>query len=118
MKVHARAGSPGLSFSTTGITAALMLVSSETTHLEFEGKILSLPFVNLWRHRQSQRGETLPETYVIFRDDGPTTHPTIVICCYNGVSVFCVGLACTEEFPASNILKNPQAISTLREHPL
>ena len=63
-------------------------------------------------------GGTLPETHVIFRDDGPAGYPTAAVRRNHRVPVFRVGRFHTEEFAVPHISKGPEAISVLRKHPL
>ena len=49
MKVHARAESSGLSFSTTSMAVVSILGSKEAAQLEFEGQILSRKLINTRR---------------------------------------------------------------------
>lgn len=61
---------------------------------------------------------SLPETYVVFRGNAPTTLPYVTVFCADRIAVFGIGFVYAEELAVSDVLESPEAILTLAEHPL
>ena len=60
----------------------------------------------------------LPETHVVFGDDGPTARLTAVLLCGDMGSVSGTWCFDTEKFAVSDVLEGPKAVFALRKHPL